>query len=97
MKKIIVLLLVLFLLAVIIGTSPLIDWLHANAEEADTSSLSTEESTQDITSTAAPETDEGLAYSPETQQKAIVFAMILAGGTVLVSLAVFIKKRTPYQ
>lgn len=96
MKKIIVLLLVLFLLAVIIGTSPLIDWLHANAEEADTSSLTTEESTQDITS-KAPETDEGLAYSPETQQKAIVFAMILAGGTVLVSLAVFIKKRTPYQ
>lgn len=86
-KKLIILLIVLMVISVAIGVSPIVDYFYANGAEEDTTS------TEVVTSETAPITTEDLPREPN--ETAVLSAVILATGTILIALVLFIKQRDP--
>ncbi len=90
-KKLIVLLIALFLFAVLISVSPIVDYLIANAAEMPPESTSSEETAR-AESTEAEGGEETPAAVNET---AVTGAVVLSTGTVLIAVGVFMRKRRP--
>ena len=114
MKKIFVLLLILFLLAIAVSVSPILPYFQslgaapdpepagtadtggAASDSTDTDSAAadrtdTDSSTDTDTGETAPEDDGEKTPS----RKAILFAVILSGVTIVVALVVLIRKSDP--
>lgn len=93
-KKLLIVLLALFIIAVLICISPLVDYLYFNASEPDVSASLPAQSTAETLPTA--ESSSGESYVRERAgNAAIIGAAVLACGTVIISVSVFVKKRTP--
>ena len=84
----VVLLIVLMVISIAIGISPIVDYFHANgAEEEITTSLVETSDTAPVTSEDTAPREPGLV--------AVLSAVVLATGTILISLVLFIKQRDP--
>ena len=86
-KKLIILLIILMVISIAIGVSPIVDYFHANGAEEVTTS------TGALTSDTAPVTTEEVVRQPS--QTAVLSAVVLATGTILIALVLFIKQRNP--
>ena len=86
-KKLIILLIVLMVISIAIGVSPIVDYFYANGAEEVTSSTGV------VTSDTAPITTEEVVRQPN--QTAVLSAVVLATGTILIALVLFIKQRDP--
>lgn len=86
-KKLIILLMILMVLSIAIGVSPIVEYFHANAAEETLSSADV------VTSETAPITTEEAPREPN--QTAVLSAVVLATGTILIALVLFIKQRDP--
>lgn len=93
-KKLIILLFVLMILAIAIGTSPIVDYFYANGAEP-----STESSSASLSSTApdssVPDSTAEEDAPREPHPTAIASAVVLSSGTILIALVIFIKRRDP--
>ena len=87
-KKLIILLIVLMVISIAIGVSPIVDYFYANGAEEDTTSVSDAQ-----TSDTAPVTTDEVLRQPN--QTAVLSAVVLATGTILIALVLFIKQRDP--
>lgn len=87
-KKLVILLIILMAISIAIGVSPIVDYFQANGAEEETTTSLTE------TSDTAPVTTEETAPR-EPNQTAVLSAVVLATGTILISLTLFIKQRDP--
>ena len=85
-KKLIILLIVLMVISIAIGVSPIVDYFYANGAEEITS-------TDVVTSETAPITTEDVPREPN--ETAVLSAVVLATGTILIALVLFIKQRDP--
>lgn len=100
MKKIFILLLILFVLAVVISASPILTYFQSlGAEEpAGSTDAAGENDTtadrSDETTSATADTSDG-AEKKEPNRTAILFAVILSGLTILAALICYLKKSDP--
>ena len=85
-KKLVILLIVLMIISIAIGVSPIVDYFYANGAEAETSSVV-------LTSDTVPVTTEEVVREPN--QTAVLSAVVLATGTILIALVLFFKHRDP--
>ena len=85
-KKLVILLIVLMVISIAIGVSPIVDYFYANGAEEITS-------TDVVTSETAPITTEDVPREPN--ETAVLSAVVLATGTILIALVLFIKQRDP--
>lgn len=85
-KKLVILLIVLMVISIAIGVSPIVDYFYANGAEEITS-------TDVVTSETAPITTEDAPREPN--ETAVLSAVVLATGTILIALVLFIKQRDP--
>ena len=85
-RKLLIILLILFILSVAIGTSPIVDYFYSLGAEAEISSETIESTSADVTTEATQTTD---VIDPKT----VWFAIGLSSLTVLVSFIVYLRKR----
>ena len=85
-KKLVILLIVLMVISIAIGVSPIVDYFYANGAEEITS-------TDVVASETAPITTEDVPREPN--ETAVLSAVVLATGTILIALVLFIKQRDP--
>ena len=85
-RKLLIILLILFILSVAIGTSPIVDYFYSLGAEAEISS-------EAIGSTNADVTTEATQASDVIDPKTVWFAIGLSSLTVLVSFVVYLRKR----
>lgn len=85
-KKLVILLIVLMVISIAIGVSPIVDYFYANGAEEITSG-------EVVTSETAPITTEDVPREPN--ETAVLSAVVLATGTILIALVLFIKQRDP--
>lgn len=85
-KKLVILLIVLMVISIAIGVSPVVDYFYANGAEEITSS-------DVVTSETTPVTTEDAPREPN--ETAVLSAVVLATGTILIALVLFIKQRDP--
>lgn len=77
-RKLLIILAILFVLSIVIGTSPIVDYFYSLADSVET----------------ATQTTDGTVQLPETvNPKTVVFAVVLSSLTVIVCLIVYLKKR----
>ena len=86
-KKLIILLLILLVISIAIGVSPIVDYFYANGAEEEGTSSSV------FISDTSPVTVEDIVREPN--QTAVLSAVVLATGTILIALVLFIKQRNP--
>ena len=77
-RKLLIILLILFVLSVAIGTSPIVDYFYSLGEEA---------------TTEAPADTTPIEETDEIDPKTVYFAIALSSVTVLVSFVVYLRKR----
>ena len=77
-RKLLIILAILFVLSVLIGTSPIVDYFYSLADSVET----------------AAQTTDGTVQLPETvDPKTVTFAVVLSSLTVIVCFVVYLKKR----
>jgi len=86
-KKLVILLIILMVISIAIGVSPIVDYFYVNGAEEEITSTGV------VTSDTAPVTTEEVVRQPN--QTAVLSAVILATGTILIALVLFIKQRNP--
>lgn len=86
-KKLIILLIVLMAISIAIGMSPIVDYFNAYGAEEEVITTSVE------SSDTTPETTEDTVREPS--ETAVLSAVVLATGTILIALVLFIKQRDP--
>jgi len=86
-KKLVILLIILMVISIAIGVSPIVDYFYVNGAEEEITSTGV------VTSDTAPITTEEVVRQPS--QTAVLSAVVLATGTILIALVLFIKQRDP--
>ena len=82
--------LVLMVISIAIGVSPIVDYFYAHGAEEVTSSA-----VESTTSDTAPITSEGEEAPRVINQTAVMSAVVLSTGTILIALMLFYKRRNP--
>ena len=82
--------LVLMVLSIAIGTSPIVDYFYSHGAEETTALVSIA-----ATSDTAPDSSDGEAMPRTINQTAIMSAVVLSTGTILIALVLFIKRHNP--
>ncbi|MBR2986995.1 MAG: hypothetical protein IKC63_03150 [Clostridia bacterium] len=80
-RKLLIVLVILFVISVLIGTSPIIDYFYSLADGV----------TSSAPVSSAPDSSEG--GMDTVNEKTVVFAVVLSALTVAVSFVVYLKKR----
>ena len=99
-KKLVIMLFVLLVLSIAIGASPIVDYFYTYGAEAPAVSESVAtggDSSTVPSSSSAPETSGSAVQNGERHpnETAILSAVILSSGTIVIALAVFIKQHNP--
>ena len=86
-KKLVILLIVLMAISIATGVSPIVDYFYANGAEEEIASTGV------VTSDTTPVTTEEVLRQPS--QTAVLSAVVLSTGTILIALVLFIRQRDP--